>query len=79
MFTPIPKPILKDLTQEETLELAKFLKDFFKDAPQKAILWILTKNPAFGGISPATLIGIGRGIKVLEFVRASKSENTPDE
>lgn len=61
------------MTPTASEKLSKLLATFFKDEPHKAVLWILTANPMFGGISPAQLIVL-RGEKgfekVLKFAEA---------
>jgi hypothetical protein len=62
--------------------IAKELAEFFKDEPFKAVLWLITDNPMFGGLSPASLIVIRGDVgiaKVRKFVEASKELNTPPE
>jgi hypothetical protein len=59
--------------------IARELIEFFKDEPHKAVLWMITDNPMFGGISPASLIALRGDIglnKVKRFVEASKEMNS---
>jgi hypothetical protein len=51
--------------------IAHGLADCFKDAPHKIALWLLTKNPHFGELSPAELIAMRGEVglrKVANFV-----------
>lgn len=62
--------------------IARELAEFFKDEPFKAVLWLITDNPNFGGTSPATLMVLRGDVgvaKVRTFVEASKELNTPPE
>jgi hypothetical protein len=59
-------------------EIAYGLALFFKDEPWKIAIWLLTKNPNFGGYSPAELIALReeKGLeKVAKFILTAKEEN----
>lgn len=75
MFTSPPVSGLNSIDPQDAVEIAGYLAEFFKKDPEKIALWMLLDNPMFGGISPAALITLGRGKKVLEYVRACKKEN----
>jgi hypothetical protein len=58
--------------------IAHGLAEFFKDEPHKAVLWVLCKNPHFGGTSPAELIVIlGKGglQRVAGFILTASEES----
>ena len=69
------KSLTAELTLEQVKYIAEHLSEFFKDEPAKAVMWLLIPNPNFGNISPNSLIAIGRGHKVIEFMKAAKEEN----
>lgn len=64
-----------DQQDNPNLIIARGLADFFKKEPHKIALWLLCKNPMFGGISPAELIAL-RGAegskKVAQFILAAQ-------
>lgn len=41
----------------------------------RALLWYETPNPLLGGVSAKSMTKLGRGHKVLKFIRASLDEN----
>lgn len=51
--------------------------EFFNDDKDKAIAWYTIKNPALGGISPYEMIKIGRGAKLMKFIRSALAGNIP--
>lgn len=57
--------------------IAKHLAEFFKDEPEKITYWLLTKNPFFGGITPAWLIQNDRSYKVVQFIENTKNGDFP--
>lgn len=61
------------MTPEKTI--AEYLAKFFKEEPEKIALWLMTKNPMFGNVSPCELIALGRIKKVAEFVKYAKYSN----
>lgn len=70
------KPWTSEFSSEDIKYIADYLTEFFKDCPIKAVTWLLTPNPMFGGISACSLIALGRGYKVIEFMKAAKEGNT---
>lgn len=44
---------------------------------KKVCSWLNTKNLNFGGIKPITLIAIGKGHKVLQFIKDAREGNMP--
>ncbi len=60
----------------ECVERIKKLMDW-DDA--KANLWMSTQNPNLGGTSPDYFFLVGRGYKVLNFIKAAEEENKPHE
>jgi hypothetical protein len=69
------KPLTAELTLEQIDYISSYLVEFFKEEPAKAVKWLLIPNPMFGGISANSLIAIGRGYKVIEFMKAAKEGN----
>jgi len=55
-------------------EIVVNLNCFFHDF-EKASIWLNTKNPKLGMMSPTHMINIGRGPKVLAFVITAIDEN----
>lgn len=53
-----------DLAQAVEIILAHFDGD-----ESKAMFWLTTPNPNFGGIAPSDLIKMGRGQKVYRFIQ----------
>ncbi len=66
-----------NLNDDERLEIAEILAKAFKD-PKKIALWMMSNNPNFGA-SPCVMIALGRGHKVLSFMRAAINQNQPFE
>jgi hypothetical protein len=52
------------------------VNDFFKDEA-KTKLWMETKNPLLGEISPIQMIQLGRQEKLLSFINSSLDGNRP--
>lgn len=59
---------------KDFIETCVLLHSFFNDY-EKTALWLNTNNLNFGGLSPLYLIKIGRGHKVLSFIRTALDEN----
>ena len=62
---------------EDYIESFTKVFDYFKKidnntALEKAIMWFDIKNPNLGGFRPLDLFKIGRGHKVLLFIKASE-------
>jgi hypothetical protein len=72
-----PKPLVSELSDEDIAYAGQRLAEFFKDDPAKITAWWLTPNPMFGLISPANLVAIGRGHKVIEFIEAAERGDLP--
>lgn len=53
------------------------VKKFFDGDHHKAMLWMVEKNPMLGGVSPREMLFIGRGDKLLQFIKEALSENEP--
>lgn len=53
------------------------IKKLMKWDDEKASIWMTTKNPNFGNVSPMGLILRGRGNKVIQFIGYAKDENFP--
>lgn len=56
-------------------ELSYLLGLFFKDRPQKIILWLLHKNLLLGNVKPIDFINNNRIDKLVKFVRTKVMEN----
>lgn len=65
---------ISDVARQRVRELAgtlEFVADIFSGDEEKALFWIKTPNPHFGGVSPRDLILRGRQRKVHSFVLAA--------
>lgn len=71
------KPSVGDLSPEDIAYAGAFLAKFFERDPSMITAWWLTPNPMFGLISPANLVAIGRGHKVIEFIKAAERGDAP--
>lgn len=63
----------------EMPEIRALLREFFGNDPKKIELWLDTKNPLLGGLSPMEMVHVGREEKLLEFVKTSLAENERSE
>ena len=50
------------------------VKDILDDS-EKAMIWMNTPNPLLGQLVPLNMILIGRGHKLLAFIKNAKDEN----
>ncbi len=55
-------------------EVLRLVGSFFQGRPDKAKLWMSTKNPLFGNISPDSMLAMGRGQKLLQIVKYQLDE-----
>ncbi len=65
---------MSEVAKQRVTELAgtlEFVAGIFKGNKQKALFWIKTPNPHFGGVSPRDMIIRGRQRKVRAFVMAA--------
>lgn len=65
---------MSELAKQRVRDLAgtlEFVAEIFSGNKEKALFWVKTPNPNFGGISPRDLIIRGRQKKVLDFVLAA--------
>jgi hypothetical protein len=58
----------------QSVEIIAKVHSILKDR-DKVWLWLTTKNPHFGYISPLKLINVGRGHRVLQFIDVAIDEN----
>ncbi len=64
---------MSDVAKQRVRELAgilEFVAEIFSGDKNKALFWIKTPNPHFGGVSPREMIIRGRQRKVQSFVLA---------
>lgn len=61
------------LKQEELIY--SLVVEHFEGDKQKASLWMESKNPNFGDVTPLDMIRFGWGNKVLFFIREAKELN----
>lgn len=64
--------IERKMTLEEALNLVKC---YFKKEPEKYNLWLTTKNPFLGGVSPVWMIAVGRQDKLINFIEERLVKN----
>jgi hypothetical protein len=57
----------------------RLLLEFFHGDKGKVSTWWQTNNPLLGNIAPATMVRLGRGKKVLEFIQNQLAENEAPE
>ena len=65
---------LEDKQRQEWTEAMRLVSDFFGDSA-KAVKWMGAKNPLLGDQIPIEMIAIGRGEKLLKFIKTSLEEN----
>ncbi len=51
------------------------LRVFFNGDEAKVQAWMRAENPLLGGLTPIYLISVGRGHKVLSFIKTAREEN----
>jgi hypothetical protein len=56
-------------------EIGKILSKFFGGDQEKCDAWMVTDNPMLGGLSPARMLMLGRGAKLLSWMRQAYSDN----
>ena len=44
--------------------------------PSKATVWMTTKNPMLGGVSPVNMIALGRGERLSNFIAEAEMVST---
>lgn len=64
---------LGDMTLRE--KVFSLILDFFHGDGEKAERWMATSNPLLGCMTPDDMIALGRGEKLLKWVRQSLAEN----
>lgn len=73
--TELPIEVLMTYTQTlELVEAVHELRDIFDDF-EKPAQWLVTANPHLGNSAPIDLFILGRGHKVLKFIRNAREEN----
>ena len=63
-----------DLFYKQEKQVRNLVTKFF-ESEIKADRWMRTKNPLLGAVSPYHMISIGRGDKLLRFVKNQLAEN----
>jgi hypothetical protein len=67
------------LNETECLqEIYNILLDFYDDDIEMVNAWMETMNPNLGGISPNTMVKLGRHEKLLQMMQVLISENYDD-
>lgn len=66
---------LKDKYRKQINETLKLLKIFYKDAPSKVGLWLESENPMLGNIKPIEMILMGRGEKLIKYIKDHREMN----
>jgi hypothetical protein len=57
----------KNITYDQAF---KEILDYFNYDKDKAIAWYMAKNAALGDISPFEMIKLGKGQKLMKFIRS---------
>lgn len=65
---------LQETFNKEFFEIIVRLYNYFQDYG-KVNAWLYTKNPMLGNIEPMNMVYLGRGSKVLEFIKSSEDGN----
>lgn len=55
----------------------KLVVEFFGGNVKKAELWMNSRNPLLGNITPEFMISVGRSDRLLKFVKNCIAENQP--
>lgn len=71
------KKIIGDKNLEELVTTIIEVGAYFRWDVRKTTLWMQERNPMLGNLRPINMILIGRGLKVLQFVKNSKRGNHP--
>jgi uncharacterized protein (DUF2384 family) len=61
----------------EGMEVYKLVRLFFDGNEKKARAWMEAPNPLLGGIPPVYMVKMGRGAKLLRWVKQSIRDNEP--
>jgi len=59
----------------DAVEAYVLVWDFFNRDFGKTRLWFQMGNPLLGGLSPRLMVDLGRGARLLEFVKAQILDN----
>lgn len=57
-------------------KINKYLFEFFNGDLNKVNKWLNTENPMLGGIKPSDMILLGRGEKLLRFIKTAITEGS---
>jgi hypothetical protein len=68
---------LKTLEQKQQAEILFRVKSLMQWEEKKALLWYQSINPLLGGTTPETLVRLGRGHKVLGFIKGAEDDSHP--
>ena len=63
---------------DEMHEIVSLIQEHMKWSLDEALLWMDTPNPLLGNVSPMEMIEVGRGYKVMKFVKTAIDENKCD-
>lgn len=55
--------------------MVELVSGFFEGNSAKVALWFSSPNPLLGGLAPNTMIAMGRGEKLLRFIKQQLAEN----
>lgn len=58
------------------LEAFRLVYEFFGNV-EKAKLWMSAENPLLGGIAPMKMVQLGRGWRLVEWIKTAIAENGP--
>lgn len=71
---PAHDKLLDDIDVENLVEIVRQVGEFF-NWNEKTAIWLNTPNPHFGALIPMSLIIMGRGRKVLQFIKNAREGN----
>ena len=63
------------MSSDERAECVQLVHAFFDGDWKKTHAWFTSPNPLLGGIVPDDMFAMGRGAKLLTFIRHLLSEN----
>lgn len=66
---------MNSLEKTQFVKITYLLLSFFNNDLNQVLLWLETKNPMLGGVSPFDMCDLGRTGKLLKFVEHTLAEN----
>ena len=63
------------MDQKEYPEVRQLVETYFEGNKDKVDVWFTTPNPLLGGLAPCTMLALGRGEKLLVWIKNSLEGN----